>query len=385
MTALNDDTRAHVRDLLIAAVRDQQLPGVVAGIECGDDRYVETAGVLALDGPPMRRDTLFRIASITKPMTATVVLALVEEGAFGLDEPVDRLLPELADRRVLRRPDGPLDDTVAAARAITVRDLLTFTWGFGMQGAMFMAPEPWPIFTAAAERQLHTFGEPHPAGLPDQNTWLGRLAELPLLAQPGERWLYQSGSQVLGVLVSRATGAPFADVMAERLFRPLDMRDTAFFTTDTDRLATAYRRAGGQLEVTDQPDGEWSRPPAFADGGAGLVSSIDDVLTFGKMLRGAGAPVLSAATVAEMTRNQLTDEQRAVWPGFDLLDGAGWGYGLSVLPDGRYSWDGGLGTAWSNIPSQDLTVVVLTQRAWDETGPPAVCADVLQAAREAAR
>lgn len=139
----------------------------------------------------------------------------------------------------------------------------------------------------------------------------------------------------------------------------------------------------GELVVTDPPDGDWSHPPRFADGAAGLLSTVDDVLAFGRMLLRGGNPVLRPETVAEMTRNQLTDAQRVNdWPGFDLLDGRGWGYGLSVLDD-RYGWDGGLGTAWSNVPSQDLAVVVLTQRSWDETGPPAVCADVLAAAREA--
>src|SRR4029077_3269716 len=126
-----------------------------------------------------------------------------------LDAPVDELLPELANRRVLRHPDAPLTDTVPARRPITTRDLLTFTWGFGMQGAMFMAAEPWPIFDATVERALSTFGPPQPATTPDPDTWMARLGELPLLAQPGERWLYQSGSQVLGVLASRAAGAPF--------------------------------------------------------------------------------------------------------------------------------------------------------------------------------
>ena len=175
----------------------------------------------------MRRDTLFRISSITKPMTAAAVLSLVDDGLLELDEPVDGLLPELAGRRVLRRPDGPLTDTVPAQRPITVRDLLTFTWGFGMQGAMFMAPEPWPVVTAAAELELATFGPPQPGAMPDPDTWMARLGELPLLAQPGERWLYQSGSQVLGVLAARAAGAPFADVLRERVLDPLGMGDTA--------------------------------------------------------------------------------------------------------------------------------------------------------------
>jgi CubicO group peptidase (beta-lactamase class C family) len=339
---------------------------------------------MAVGGPPMRRDTLFRISSSTKPMTAATVLSLVDDGLLDLDAPVDELLPELADRRVLRHPDGPLDDTVPAQRPITTRDLLTFTWGFGMQGAMFMAPEPWPIVTATLDRELATFGPPQPGTMADPDTWLGRLGELPLLAQPGERWLYQTGSQVLGVLASRVVGAPFDDVMRARLLGPLGMNHTGFHAVDIARLATAYALRDGKLEVSDPPNGQWSRRPAFPDGGGGLVSCVDDMIAFGRMLLRGGAPVLTSATVTEMTRDQLSPAQRAaIWPGFSLLDGRGWGYGLSVLDDGRYTWEGGLGTAWSNLPSQDLTVVVLTQRAADETGMPAVCDDVLTAARAA--
>jgi CubicO group peptidase (beta-lactamase class C family) len=359
-----------------------QAPGVVAAVARGDSVHVATAGAMAVGGPPMRRDTLFRISSTTKPMTAAVVLSLVEAGLLELDGPVDELLPELANRRVLLSPDGPVSDTVPAERSITVRDLLTFTWGFGMQGAMFMAPEPWPIFTATVERELSTFGPPQPAAMPDPDTWMARLGELPLLAQPGERWLYQTGSQVLGVLASRAADAPYGDVLRRRLLDPLGMDDTGFHTANIRRLSTAYETRDGRLVVSDPPNGQWSHPPAFDDGSGGLLSSVDDVVAFGRMLMRGGGPVLKSRTVAEMTRDQLTEPQRAnVWPGFSLLDGRGWGYGLSILDDGRYTWDGGLGTAWSNVPSEDLTVVVLTQRAADETGMPAVCDDLLAAAR----
>jgi CubicO group peptidase (beta-lactamase class C family) len=373
-----------IDEIVAAAVEQRQAPGVVAAVACGDNVHVSVAGSMAVGGAAMQRNTLFRIASISKPMTAAAVLSLVDDGLLALDEPVERLLPELADRRVLRSPDGPLEDTVPARRRITVRDLLTFTWGFGMQGAIFVAPEPWPILTATIERELSTFGPPQPASTPDPDTWMTRLGELPLLVQPGEMWLYQSGSQVLGVLAARAAGVPLEEVLRQRVFAPLGMLDTAFHAADTGRLATAYEHRGGRLEVSDPPDGQWSLPPAFPDGGAGLVSSVDDVVAFGRMLLRHGEPVLEPATVAAMTRDQLTPVQRAnKWPGFDLLEGRGWGYGVSVLDDGRCSWDGGFGTAWSNVPSQDLTIVVLTQRAWDQTGPPAVCADVLSAARAA--
>ena len=152
-----------VDEMVENAVLHDDAPGVVAAVARGGTIHVATAGVRSLDGEAMSRDTLFRITSMTKPMTAAAVLALIDAGKLALDAPVDQLLPELAHRRVLRTPDGPLDDTVPATRPITTRDLLTFTWGFGMQGAMFMAAEPWPIVTAALERQLSTFGPPQPA------------------------------------------------------------------------------------------------------------------------------------------------------------------------------------------------------------------------------
>ena len=158
---------------------------------------------------PVARDSIFRIASTTKPITAAATLALAAEGLLDLDEPVDRLLPELACRRVLRRADGPLDDTVPAARAITVRDLLTFTFGFGMMGEMFASPQPWPVVAATGELRLATIGPPDPPVPPDPDTWIAALASLPLLAQPGERWMYNTGAQVLGVLAARAAGQPF--------------------------------------------------------------------------------------------------------------------------------------------------------------------------------
>jgi CubicO group peptidase (beta-lactamase class C family) len=380
----DDEVVARVDEVVGRAVEQGDVPGVAAAVARGDTVHVAIAGLMAVGGAPVRRDTLFRISSNSKPMTAAAVLSMVDEGFLDLDAPVDELLPELADRRVLSRPDGPLADTVPAQRPITTRDLLTFTWGFGMEGALFMAPEPWPILTATLDRDLATFGPPQPASTPDPDTWLGRLGELPLLAQPGERWLYSSGAQVLGVLASRVGGAPFEEVLRARVFSPLGMKDTAFHADDTSRLATAYERRDGRLEVSDEPDGQWSRPPAFPDGAGGLVSSVDDMVAFGRMLARGGDPVLKPDTVAAMTRNQLTPEQQAnVWPGFSFLSGRGWGYGVSVLEDGAYGWEGGFGTTWSNVPSEDLTVVVLTQRTADETGMPAVCDDVLTAARSA--
>src|SRR6266567_4679092 len=156
-------------------VGDDRVPGLVALVARGGQVHVEALGRLSVGGPPVTRDSIFRIASTTKPITAAATLALAAEGLIGLDDPVDRLLPELAGRRVLRRMDGPLDDTVPAARAITARDLLTFTFGFGMVGAMFSSPTPWPVVAAAEQLRLSTIGPPNPDVQPDPDTWIANF------------------------------------------------------------------------------------------------------------------------------------------------------------------------------------------------------------------
>jgi CubicO group peptidase (beta-lactamase class C family) len=373
------------RDGLHAAaqrhVADEQVPGLVALVARGGQVHVEALGRLAVGGPPVARDSIFRIASTTKPITAAVTLAVAAEGLIELDEPVDRLLPELAGRRVLRRMDGPLDDTVPAARAITVRDLLTFTFGFGMVGEMFASPKPWPVVAATDELRLATIGPPDPPVPPDPDTWIASLGTLPLLAQPGERWMYNTGAQILGVLVARAAGQPFGEVLQTRIFDPLGMSDTGFWTADTHRLATGYRPEPDGLVVSDKPDGKWSRPPAFGDGAAGLVATADDLLAFARMLLRGGAPVLPADAVRAMTTDQLTPVQKArggLLPGF--FHGRSWGYCQAVYDNGAFGWDGGLGTTWLVDPAQDLTVIVLTQRMFESPDPPKVHRDIQAAA-----
>ena len=254
------ESRQRLSAVAAGHVGDTKVPGLVTLVARGEQVHVEALGSLAVAGTPVARDSIFRIASTTKPITAAATLAVVNEGLIGLDEPVGRLLPELAERRVLRRMDGPLEETVAASRAITTRDLLTFTFGFGMAVEMFMSDAPWPIVAAAEDLCLSTIGPPNPDVQPDPDTWIANLGTLPLLAQPGERWLYNTGASVLGVLLARATGEPFADVLHTRLFAPLGMRDTGFWTTRSDRLATAYRPTPDGLVVWDEPDGTWSRP-----------------------------------------------------------------------------------------------------------------------------
>jgi CubicO group peptidase (beta-lactamase class C family) len=203
MSGLSAAGLERVAEIASSHVGQGRVPGVVALVASGDDVHVEALGSLSIGGPSVRRDSLFRIASTTKPITGAVTMALAGEGLVSLDEPVGRLLPELASPRVLRRMNGPLDDTVAGQRQITVRDLLTFTGGFGMHVGMFMAATPWPIVVAATEAQLATMGPPDPDTAPEPDEWIGRLGSLPLMAQPGDRWLYNTGAQVLGVLCQR--------------------------------------------------------------------------------------------------------------------------------------------------------------------------------------
>jgi CubicO group peptidase (beta-lactamase class C family) len=375
-------------DRLAAVVADQvgddRIPGLVVLVARGDQVHVQARGRLAIGGPPVTSDSLFRIASTTKPITAATTLALVSEGLIGLDEPVDRLLPELAGRRVLRRPDGPLGDTEPASRPITTRDLLTFTFGFGATMEIFMAAEPWPIMTAADELGLATLGPPDPSAQPDPDTWIAGLGSLPLLAQPGERWMYNTGASVLGVLLARAAGQPLADVLRTRVLEPLGMRDTGLWTTQTSRLATSYRPAPDGLAVFDEPDGMWSRPPAFGDAASGLVSTASDLLAFARMLLAHGSPILPVRAASAMTTGQLTARQRARGGfGPDFFASQSWSYGQMVQDTGVFGWDGGLGTTWQVDPRYDLTVIILTQRMFDSSDRPAAHAAIMAAARDA--
>jgi CubicO group peptidase (beta-lactamase class C family) len=367
-------------------VSDDNVPGLVALVAQGDEVHVEAIGTLAIGGRPVERGSLFRIASTTKPITAAATLALVREGLFELDEPVDRLLPELANRRVMRRMDGPLNDTVPAVGPVTVRGLLTFTFGFGMALQMFMATEPWPVVAAATQAGLATIGPPQPDAFVDPDTWIAHFGELPLLAQPGEQWLYNTGSHVLSVLCARAAGTSYDDVLRTRIFEPLGMPDTSFYTEDVLRLATAYQPTADGNVIWDPPDGQWSRPPAFYDGAAGLLSTVDDLLAFARMLLRGGEPVLTADQVREMSYDHLTAPQREF--GMAFLGGRGWGLGTSVVLDGPWAgaigWDGGLGTSFLVHPERDLAVIVLTQRMFDTAQAPAVHTDLQLAGLTAA-
>lgn len=345
------------------------------------------AGTLeAGGGPPVAEDTIFRISSMTKAVTAVAALILVDECRLRLDEPVDEWLPELADRQVLARPGGPLDETVPAHRPVTLRDLLTFRLGWGMD---FSFSTPQPVLSAMAELGLGV-GPPRPAGPPEPDEWMRLVSPLPLEYQPGTRWLYHTSADVLGVLVARAAGQPLGTVLQERIFEPLGMRDTGFAVPAADlaRFGPCYWNdpASGSRAVFDPADGEWSAPPAFPSGGAGLVSTVPDYGLFAELLLGRGScrgrRLLSRAAVETMTTNQLTDAQREVAT-IDLTGGVGWGFGVGVHVErtsptasvGTYGWDGGLGSSWHNDPAEDLTGIITTNQMWSSPAPPPVCAD----------
>src|SRR2546427_4519481 len=276
---------ARMHDVMADYVERGEVPGLVTLVSRREEAHIDAIGTGAIeDGPPMRRDTIFRISSMTKPITAVETMILVEECQVRLDEPVDRWLPELAERQVLKRLDGPLDDTVPTNRPITVRDLLTFRMGFGQ---MMAPPDAYPILKAANEQQIG-MGPPSPSTQPAPDEWMRRLGTLPLMHQPGEKWMYNTGSDVLGVLIARASGQPLETFLRERIFEPLGMKDTSFSVPagTLGRFATSYsiEPAGGAIEVFDPAaGGQWTSPPAFPSGAGGLGSTGDDFLAFGQI------------------------------------------------------------------------------------------------------
>jgi CubicO group peptidase (beta-lactamase class C family) len=363
-----------LQDVLERYVDAGAAPGALAVVARHGAFHVAATGRLAFEGPgsetPMAADTICRLGSMTKPIVAACAMTLVEEGTLRLDSPVDPLLPELADMMVLADQDGPLDDVVPANRPITLRDLLTFRLGSGM-----VVAEPGTVPIADAIDALEDGQVPGgPDALP-RDEWMRRLGAMPLANQPGERWLYDIGSNVAAVLIARATGKPVAEAIRERVCEPLGMKDTGFVVPQEDlgRLATAYQvdDITKALVVADAPDGCYSRPAIYDDGGGGMVSTADDYLAFAAALLAGGGKALSRPSVTLMTTNHLTPEQR-VGSGFGprYFDDFGWGFGVGVRDRrtnlgpsvGSYGWNGFYGTAWYNDPAEDLVVIFLQQR-----------------------
>lgn len=392
--ALSKERLGRMREVMAGYVERGELPGLVTLVSRKGETYVDAIGTMTVNGnAPMRRDKIFRIASMTKPIVAAAAMILVEECKLRLDEPVDHLLPELANRRVLKRLDGPLDDTVPANRPITLRDLLTFRLGIG---AVLAPPRTFPIQQAIADAGLAPGPNPPPLA-PDE--WMRRLGALPLLHQPGEKWMYHTGSDVLGVLIARTAGQTLEAFLRERLFNPLGMNDTGFHVPadKLDRLPPSYMTnpANGALMIHDEPvGGRWGAPPAFQSGGGGLVSIVDDYLSFCQMMLNKGRHgserILSRLSVELMTSDQLTAEQKTEARIF-FGDSSSWGFGvgittrrdqLSAVP-GRFGWDGGIGTSGYSDPTEDLVGIVMTQRLLESPEPPGVFLDFWTSAYQA--
>jgi CubicO group peptidase (beta-lactamase class C family) len=354
--------------LLDTYVCEQEFPGAVALVARGDRREVAAVGSLNTEGrAPMRPDSIFRVASITKNVVAAAVLMLVEDGRLTLADTVEHWLPEIARPQVVRTPQSPVEDVVPARRAITVEDLLSSRAGYG-----------WPSdFTLPAVQALFPVQRDgrQPRSYPTQDQWMAELAAVPALHHPGEAWLYDTCSTLQGVLISRVTGQSLADVLAERVFQPLDMVDTGFHVPAAkwDRMTSYYQPdPTGDLQLADGPDGQWSTPPAFPLGHGGLASTALDWAHFAGMLLAGGVHrgrrLLSADSIRQLTTNHLSPSQRTTARLF--LDGQGWGFGGSVDTDAaqpwqiprRYGWVGGTGTSAHVIPSTGTIAVLLTQR-----------------------
>jgi CubicO group peptidase (beta-lactamase class C family) len=377
-SAFSSARLARMHAALARHVESGRIPGLVALVHHRGREYVETIGAMAFDSQvPVRRDTIFRLASTTKPITAVGAMILVEECKVRLDDPVDAWLPELKDRRVLRTIDSPLDDTVPAKRPITLRDLLTFRSGYGE--VAFLSPT-CPLQQALAEARLPLSEWPF-AGTPDE--FMKRLGSLPLAHQPGERWLYHMSAEILGVLIARVSGKSLGAFLHERIFEPLGMTDTGFQVPEAklDRLPTCYGTdmVTGKLVVLEEARGGYAaRLPVFESGAGGLVSTVDDLLAFGRMMLGNGAYggecILSRPSIELMTMDHLTPEQKAASPFFEnFWSTRGWGLGLSVVTGrndladvpGRFGWDGAFGTSWYVDPKEEMVGIFMTQRRPD--------------------
>ena len=389
MTGLLKPGLERMHDVLSGHVEQKVVPGLVAIVSRHDDVYVETLGTMAFDDPtPMKRDTIFRIASITKPITAVAAMILVEDCKLRLGDSVELWLPELANRRVLKALSSDMKDTVPAWRAITVRDVLTYCMGFG---SVMAQADTYPIQKLIREYRIGGDGPMLPTLAPGMDEWLQKLGSLPLLAQPGERWMYQVSGDVLGALIARVSGQSLGKFLRERVFDPLGMKDTAFHVPPEKiaRLPAFYyfNREAKKLDFFDDvAKSAWRCEPPFESGGGGLVSTIDDYFAFSRMMLNKGRhgreQILSRATVELMTSDQVTPEQRA---GAELFFGThcSWGLGMSVdirrneifQTPGRFGWDGGFGTTAYTDPAEGMIGILFTQRMMDSPEPPKIFHD----------
>ena len=386
--AFSESRLARMHEILASHIESGRMPGLVSLVSRGGEVHVDAIGKTTTNSnTPMQRDSIFRIASMTKPVAAAAAMILVEECVLRLDDPVDTWLPEFSTRRVLNKLDGALDDTVAAKRAITMRDLLTMRMGLGY--IMFEDASTYPIRKALDEINL-LVGPPSPSAMPTPDAWMKQVGALPLMYQPGEQWMYDISLDVLGVLIARASGKPLDVFLRERLFEPLGMKDTGFYVPAEKlaRFTGCYvGNASGGLDEYDGVDhSQWGAPPPFPSAAGGLVSTVDDYHAFCRMLLNKGMhrseQILSRASVDMMTSNQVGAEHRTN-PGAFLEPHSGWGFGMGVdvrrdqlwTNPGRFGWDGGLGTSGYSDPNEDLVGILLTTRMMDSPEPPRAFVD----------
>jgi CubicO group peptidase (beta-lactamase class C family) len=364
----------------------QIAPALQAVVDAGDLsgfvtlvwRKGEVAQVLTLGqrdveaGLPMTRDTLFRIASMTKPVTSIAALMLLEEGKLRLDDPITRWLPEFAGMKVLKEATGPVEDTYPAPRDITVEDLMTHRAGLA-----YAFTSIGPI----AQLYEDTLGPPL-GGVMTPDEWLKRLGSLPLSYPPGERFHYSHATEVLGYLVARIEGKPLGQVLKDRIFTPLGMSDTDFWCPreKRGRMAKLYRANPGSDTLQDVSFPHFDNQPSLEPGGGGLISTADDYLKFARMMLGKGevdgVRLVKADTIEMMAQNRLTDAQRAIpFMGIPFWMGQGFGLGVSVITDpeqqawmgagskGAFGWPGAFGTWWQADPTEDMVLIYLIQNS----------------------
>lgn len=368
---LQDELQA----VMASHVRPDNLPGLLYAVCRDGETILNTIGYVDKEGSaPLREDTIFRIASLTKPIVGVAAMMLVEEGVFSLDDPIDAFLPELANRRVLKRLDGPISEIEPATRSITVDDLLTCRMGFGL----LLPFDAYPINMTLAEMGFGMSILPPEAASTDD--WIAAFSELPLMRQPGTVWLYGTSILVLGALIERASGKSLAGFCQDRIFDPLGMVDSGFCVPaeKLDRFPPVYWRnvVTGAVEVLD-PGGveSWfAREPGFASADGGLVSTASDYLTFARAMLHCGAfdggRLISQASYNKMRTDHISPEQKTRSPFFaeGFWDTVGWGYAVAINtaqtpadPQG-VGWEGGYGLTCAWDHETGTIGLLMTQR-----------------------
>ena len=355
--------------ILEEAVAAHQLAGAnLLVLQGGKELCYIQAGFADMEqARPFNRDTVCRIYSMTKPVTAVAAMLLVERGLLDLGQNIGDILPEFNGMQVWEN-----GQKVPARRNILVRDLLSMTSGLSYPGMDDSGAEVAKVFEEG-DRRLYS-DEP----LTTMEMACG-IAKCGLAFHPGDRWMYGTSADILGAVVEAVAGMPFGEFLRKEIFEPLDMKDTDFFVPaeKQHRLASVYesRADGMELKVTNNLNIPYTmgRMPAFQSGGAGLVSTIDDYAKLAQSLLGHGPAILKPQTVAAMTTVKLLPwQEKSLWRSWESLSGYTYGNlcriltepGMAVLNGwkGEYGWDGWLGTYFCNSPQNDVTFLLFTQR-----------------------